>query len=319
MSTSPSTNTAGGQFHGYRGVIGLHRGGRFYEEGEETLHDHQVQGELDRGRTRQVSGSASTSFAPTGLQHVDTTGLWSFSWFFRFDRDWKKIEDFVGSKTVIQIRSHAQKYFLKVQKNGTLAHVPPPRPKRKAAHPYPQKASKNAQMPLQVSTPFPSPSNILSGFAPWDESSVLINTGSSRVVSTQDELATLRGAEGTGFACNITDSADIGSKGITNVSSPSASGMGSVSRTLSGSEILIQGKPAPVLHGIPDFTEVYNFIGSVFDPETKGHMKKLKEMDPINFETVLLLMRNLTVNMSSPDFEPVLISFDAAEEGPLVI
>uniref|UniRef100_A0A0D3AZH0 Uncharacterized protein n=1 Tax=Brassica oleracea var. oleracea TaxID=109376 RepID=A0A0D3AZH0_BRAOL len=29
------------------------------------------------------------------------------------------------------------------QKNGTFAHVPPPTPKRKAAHPYPQKASKN--------------------------------------------------------------------------------------------------------------------------------------------------------------------------------
>lgn len=43
----------------------------------------------------------------------------------------------------MQIRSHAQKYFLKVQKNGTSEHVPPPRPKRKAAHPYPQKASKN--------------------------------------------------------------------------------------------------------------------------------------------------------------------------------
>ncbi|KAJ6320304.1 hypothetical protein OIU78_015653 [Salix suchowensis] len=38
-----------------------------------------------------------------------------------FDRDWKKIEAFVGSKTVIQIRSHAQKYFLKVQKSGTTA------------------------------------------------------------------------------------------------------------------------------------------------------------------------------------------------------
>jgi len=42
-----------------------------------------------------------------------------------------------------KIRSHAQKYFMKVQKNGTSEHVPPPRPKRKAAHPYPQKASKN--------------------------------------------------------------------------------------------------------------------------------------------------------------------------------
>lgn len=42
----------------------------------------------------------------------------------------------------LQIRSHAQKYFLKVQKNGTSEHVPPPRPKRKAAHPYPQKAPK---------------------------------------------------------------------------------------------------------------------------------------------------------------------------------
>ena len=38
--------------------------------------------------------------------------------------------------------------------------------------------------------------------------------------------------------------------------------------------------------GIPDFAEVYSFIGSVFDPETKGHVQKLKEMDPINFETV---------------------------------
>lgn len=38
--------------------------------------------------------------------------------------------------------------------------------------------------------------------------------------------------------------------------------------------------------GLPDFAEVYNFIGSVFDPDSKGRMKKLKEMDPINFETV---------------------------------
>ncbi|KAF2311999.1 hypothetical protein GH714_027717 [Hevea brasiliensis] len=203
-----------------------------------------------------------------------------------FDRDWKKIEDFVGSKTVIQ-----------VQKNGTIAHVPPPRPKRKAAHPYPQKASKNVLVPLVASMAYRSSINTFApGYAPWDDASMLINTTLSKIMPSQDEFST-----------------DIGSKGIARISNNNLSGPGTINRTLPSSEIPRQGKQAPVLHGLPDFAEVYNFIGSVFDPDTTDHVKKLKEMDPINFETVLLLMRNLTVNLSSPDFEPirnVLSSYD---------
>ncbi|CAN7113450.1 unnamed protein product [Brassica rapa subsp. narinosa] len=159
-----------------------------------------------------------------------------------FDRDWKKIEDFVGSKTVIQIRSHAQKYFLKVEKNGTFAHVPPPRPKRKAAHPYPQKASKNAQMSLHVSMSFPPQINDVPGYPSWDDdTSALLSIAVSEVILPKDEIDTL-------FVIEL--------NGSTSAVSPSASGIGSSSRTLSDSEGLRPVNQAPSMQG-----EVHCFAG----------------------------------------------------------
>ncbi|EPS59934.1 hypothetical protein M569_14872, partial [Genlisea aurea] len=54
---------------------------------------------------------------------------------------------------------------------------------------------------------------------------------------------------------------------------------------------------------LPDFGQVYNFIGSVLDPNSRDHLKRLKNMDRIDIETVSLLMRNLSFNLASPDFE----------------
>ncbi|GMN39072.1 hypothetical protein TIFTF001_008309 [Ficus carica] len=151
-------------------------------------------------------------------------------------------------------------------------------------------------VPLQASVAYPSSVNtILPGYFSWDDASLLISPSSSKIFVKGDFPALI-------MAYNVTDSADVASKGVAN---SNLCGIGNSGRTVPGSKISKHGKHASMLHGIPDFAEVYSFIGSVFDPDTQGHVQKLKEMDPINFETVLLLMRNLTINMCSPDFEPV--------------
>ncbi|KAL7195440.1 hypothetical protein ACSBR1_035626 [Camellia fascicularis] len=161
--------------------------------------------------------------------------------------------DSLGNK----IRSHAQKYFLKVQKNGTIEHVPPPRPKHKAAHPYPQKAPKNVLAPFQAFMAYPSSLNSLAlGYSPWDDTSMLIHSPSGGIMLSQNEY-NLHGVE-----------ADIGLKGVARTSNSSFDGIGSLSRTISSSELSKQGKQGSLFH------------------DTQGHAQKLKEMDPINLETV---------------------------------
>ncbi|KAH9324292.1 hypothetical protein KI387_004470, partial [Taxus chinensis] len=70
-------------------------------------------------------------------------------------RAWRRIEEHIGTKTAVQIRSHAQKFFSKLERESSTRGVPagktqdisipPPRPKRKPSHPYPRKAGTTIQ------------------------------------------------------------------------------------------------------------------------------------------------------------------------------
>ncbi|KAE9464831.1 hypothetical protein C3L33_03265, partial [Rhododendron williamsianum] len=220
-----------------------------------------------------------------------------------FDRDWKKIEAFIGSKSVIQIRSHAQKYFLKAQKSGIGEHLPPPRPKRKAAHPYPQKASKNALALSQVTGSFqalPIVSEL--GLVRRPDSSYYLGS----LLKLQRYLLGLTTLYKQA-ACHMRLKviipivfSDMRSEGKPSASNCCSSAE-STPRTWPSGEMIVQGNHGPRV--LPDFVQVYSFIGSIFDPNVTGQLGKLKKMDPIDVETVLLLMRNLSINLTSPEFK----------------
>ncbi|KAF7813457.1 protein REVEILLE 7-like [Senna tora] len=87
-----------------------------------------------------------------------------------YGRGWRQIEEHIGTKTAVQIRSHAQKFFSKVvrESDGSAESpikpidIPPPRPKRKPLHPYPRKSVDSFKGHSIANEPERSPSPNLS-------------------------------------------------------------------------------------------------------------------------------------------------------------
>ncbi|KAJ6809867.1 protein REVEILLE 2-like [Iris pallida] len=119
-----------------------------------------------------------------------------------YGRAWRRIEEHIGTKTAVQIRSHAQKFFSKVVResaedstdNVKPIEIPPPRPKRKPTHPYPRKLgntcsnvglsiSKLERSFSPVKSAFEgengSPTSVLSGFGSDTLGSLLSNLQNS--------------------------------------------------------------------------------------------------------------------------------------------
>ncbi|CAG7900351.1 unnamed protein product [Brassica rapa] len=74
-----------------------------------------------------------------------------------YGRAWQRIQEHIGTKTAVQIRSHAQKFFTKLEKEAEAKgikaldiEIPPPRPKRKPNAPYPRKPGPSSSQAKQL-------------------------------------------------------------------------------------------------------------------------------------------------------------------------
>ncbi|KAK6142785.1 hypothetical protein DH2020_023133 [Rehmannia glutinosa] len=193
---------------------------------------------------------------------------------FRFDRDWKKIEAFVGSKTVIQDLWE------------TLTHDSQPCSEIFSESPEEWKKRALLFSPEyhEIQTIF---TLYLSPYAVASQATGPLPTSAARLER--------------GYAVGLIRY-DVGLASVTN--NYSSSSNESTPRVGKSNEMYREVTQCNSTTRVtPDFAEVYRFIGSVFDPSASDHLQRLKKMDPINVETALMLMKNLSVNLVSPEFE----------------
>lgn len=72
--------------------------------------------EKSSAKVQKVTASESNNTSKTNGRWTSEEHLRFIEALKRFGKQWKKVEEFVQTRSGAQIRSHAQKYFLKIQK-----------------------------------------------------------------------------------------------------------------------------------------------------------------------------------------------------------
>ncbi|GJN35954.1 hypothetical protein PR202_gb24772 [Eleusine coracana subsp. coracana] len=192
-----------------------------------------------------------------------------------FGRDWKTIEQFVGTKTATQIRSHAQKHFIKAHKLGLAAAPPPPHPRRAAV--LRQRSATSCSVDDDAAATSLIAPVTRQSMDDWSASCSTSAAGAPRWPDHDDSVM-------------ATPNRSVGS--------PSSEEAWYADGLVQDGTVELPLSPDDLR-----FAEVYRFVGEIFSSnvpwpwQIETQLKRLHGMDPVVAETILLVLRNLQDNL----------------------